>query len=118
MPEKIIKENTEVSSLTKRQITSLLEDYQTLNGSLRKIVIIFFLSVAIVAYMLVFGSVWDIPMMVFTVAMAGYFLLLSRRKKNVENQLDKACSSLFHCGFKHAATQLNLYLKQHHEGAE
>ncbi|MCD1127188.1 hypothetical protein LPW36_14490 [Jinshanibacter sp. LJY008] len=118
MAEKTIKQPTEGHSLTREQIASLLEDYQTLNGSLRKIVIIFILSIAIVAYLLVFGSVWDIPMMVFTVAMAGYFLLLNRRRKNAESQLDKTCLSLFGSGFKNSTAQLNAYLKARCEESE
>lgn len=99
------------------KITELLAEYHTVKGSLRKIIIVFFLSVAIDAYLILVNSVLDIPMLVFTLIMGGYVLLLNHRKKAFERRLDSVCLRLFERCFNTSGAMLNDYLREE-EGAE
>ena len=98
------------------QIMELLAEYRTVKASLRKIIIVFFLSVAIDAYLILVNSVLDIPMLVFTLIMGGYVLLLNHRKKGTERRLDSVCLRLFERVFNTSGTMLNDYLREE-EGA-
>ncbi|SQI40930.1 Uncharacterised protein [Leminorella richardii] len=95
---------------SKEHIIEQLTDYRTVKASLRKIIIVFFLSVAIDAYLILVNSVLDIPMMIFTLVMGGYVLLLNHRKKATEKRLDSVCLRLFERFFNTSQTMLNDYL--------